>query len=204
MFLLFSPIHSSSRTGQTPIEVAIAGNHTEIVKFLALLTRNPNTLMTGHSDGWIQTHESALIENPNATPNKTSWTLIHEAAHEGNTEIVRILAPLSKNPNTPDKDGWTPIYLSAMKGFTEIVNILAALTDNPNSTDETGWSPIHEAATEGYTEIVKILSPLTQNPNSPDKFGNTPIHEAAGEGNPESNNLSKSTRISTKEKGDEE
>ena len=127
--------------------------------------------MTGHSDGWIQTHESALIENPNATPNKTSWTLIHEAAHEGNTEIVRILAPLSKNPNTPDKDGWTPIHWAAHHGYTEIVKILAPLTNNPNGPNNSGWTPLAVANNE---EIRRIL----------ESFNNTRKHEAGPLSNP--------------------
>ena len=34
-------------------------------------------------------------------------TPIHEAAQNGHTEIVKILAPMTDNPNAPDKDGQT-------------------------------------------------------------------------------------------------
>ena len=80
------------------------------------------------------------------------------AAWFGYAEIVKILAPLTDNPNTPDKYGVTPIYRAAYLGHTEIVKILAPLTGNPNASDETGQTPIHMAALNGHTEIVKILA----------------------------------------------
>ena len=96
---------------------------------------------------------------------------IYCTARNGHTEIVKILAPLTDNPNAPNNDGYTPIYWAALMGHTEIVKILAPLTDNPNAPDEDGVTPIYWAASNGHTEIVKILAPLTDNPNSPDKSG---------------------------------
>ena len=95
------------------------------------------------------------------------------------TEIVKILAPLTDNPNAPDENGRTPIYFAAHKGHTEIVKILTPLTDNPNTSDKDGYTPIYWAARNGYTEIFKILVPLTDNPNAPNKYGWTPISKAA-------------------------
>ena len=74
-------------------------------------------------------------------------------------ETVKILAPLTYNPNAPDKFGKTPIYYAAYNGHKEIIRILASLTDNPNAPDEDGVTPIHMAARKGNTEIVKILAP---------------------------------------------
>ena len=67
-----------------------------------------------------------------------SWHLspIHEAAWNGHIEIVKILAPLTDNPNAPDADGRTPIHKAALNGHTEFVKILAPLTSNPNASDK--------------------------------------------------------------------
>ena len=113
---------------------------------------------------------------------------IYMAAKEGNTEIVKILAPLTDNPNAAPvwNDGQTPIYWAAVRGHTEIVKILAALTDNPNaSSDYFGETPINWAACKGHIEIVKILAPLTGNPNAAEKNGRTPIYWAAKNGHTE-------------------
>ena len=39
-----------------------------------------------------------LTDNPN-TPDNDKDTPINEAAHKGHTEIIKILAPLTDNPN---------------------------------------------------------------------------------------------------------
>ena len=55
-----------------------------------------------------------------------TFTPINNAAKNGHTEIVKILAPLMNNPNTPARlNGETPIYVAARNGYTEIVKILA-------------------------------------------------------------------------------
>ena len=54
---------------------------------------------------------------------------------KGYVELVKILAPLTDNPNAPDKHGNTPIYWAAVCGNTEIAKILAPLSDNINASD---------------------------------------------------------------------
>ena len=49
------------------------------------------------------------------------------------TEIVKILAPLTDNPNAPDEYGRTPILWAAVHGHKDIVIFLASLTNNPNA-----------------------------------------------------------------------
>ena len=113
---------------------------------------------------------------------KSRW----ESSDE-DTEIVKIMAPLTDNLNstvdeelepyashyqglTPiheaairghtDYNGLTPIYRASLNRHTEIVNILAALTDNPNAPDHYGTTPIQVAEIYGHREIVKILGQL--------------------------------------------
>ena len=71
-----------------------------------------------------------LTDNPN-TPDNDKDTPINEAAHKGHTEIIKILAPLTDNPNDSMYDGTT-----TMNGHTEIVKILADVTAQPNVSDE--------------------------------------------------------------------
>ena len=107
-----------------------------------------------------------------------------EEISDQDLEIVKILAPLTDNPNAPNKWGYT-IHNAAHNGQTEIVKILAPLTDNPNAPNKWGYTPIHKAAQFGHTEIVKILAPLTDNANGPNWNGNTPIYWAARFGHTE-------------------
>ena len=97
-------------------------------------------------------------------------------------EIVKILAPLTENPNSPSKTGMTPIHWAADCGHIDVIKILTSLTENPNPSGESGYNPIFRAAHFGQTETVTFLAPLTDNPNSPNMYGETPIYEAAGKG----------------------
>ena len=76
-----------------------------------------------------------------------------------NIEMLKILAPLTNNPNAPMNNGDTPIHVAAFNGHTEIVKILAPLTDNPNAPNMDGRTPLHWAAHNGHKEIVKVLAP---------------------------------------------
>ena len=74
-----------------------------------------------------------------------------------NTEMVKILAPLTDNPNAPDRNGDTPIHEAAENGHTEIVKILVPLTDNPNAPNNKGITPFYWALHNGHTKIVNVL-----------------------------------------------
>ena len=47
---------------------------------------------------------------------------IYKATKEGNTEIVKIWAPLTKDPNAPTIHGETLIFVAACNGHTELSN----------------------------------------------------------------------------------
>merc|ERR1712110_67965 len=129
------------------------------------------------------------------TLNETYWNAIRltknssvdgSAGYKSSVEIVRIMAPLIRNPNVPNNFNYhSPIRYAINMGQTEIVKILAPLIDNPNTPDNYGKTPIHWATYYGHTEIVKILAPLTKNPNAPGGDGWTPIHWAVRNGHTE-------------------
>ena len=77
-----------------------------------------------------------LTDNPNAS-NNSGYTPIHLAARCGHTEIVKILAPLSDNPNA-NNNGTTPIHDAALNRHTSIFKILVPLTENPNAPNKWG------------------------------------------------------------------
>ena len=74
------------------------------------------------------------------------WNKICRAAKcpewKGYVELVKLLAPLTDNPNAPNKDGETPIYWAARYGDTEVVKILARVADTPNVPNRDGETPI--------------------------------------------------------------
>ena len=111
------------------------------------------------------------------------WKKIWESCQEEgkdssdeNTEIAKILAPLTNNPNAPNEIGSTPIYLAAQKlsiywPLWQTILMLLTILDKLQY-------PKYRAVSCGYTEIVKILAPSTNNPNNPNNDGETPIYKA--------------------------
>ena len=83
------------------------------------------------------------------------FSLKNLESHAVDIEIVKILAPLTDNPNAPNQYGSTPIYWAAHNGHTEIVKFLIPLADNPNTPNNNGKTPSSVAKN---AEIRRILS----------------------------------------------
>ena len=82
-------------------------------------------------------------------------------------EIVKIIAPLTDNPNAPDEYGNTPIFWSTFNGHKEIAKILASLIKIDSFNEEEYYTlleTISYASHFGFTEIVELLTPMIDNP----------------------------------------
>ena len=96
---------------------------------------------------------------------------ILESSKMSNLEIVKIIAPLTDNPNAPDEYGNTPIYWSAVNRHKEIAKILASLMKIDSYNEEEYYmllDAISYASQFGFTEIVELLTPMIDNP----QYGN--------------------------------
>ena len=81
-------------------------------------------------------------------------------------DIIKILAPLTLNPNYYHYQGryqwWTPIFLAAKEGHTEIVKLLSDMSDDPNSSSNGDHvfgdnTPMQTACENGHNEVVEVL-----------------------------------------------
>ena len=61
-----------------------------------------------------------MTDNPNA-PNNDGNTPIFEAAREGQSDVIKILAPLTDNPNAANRNGQTPMEVSKNKEISDIL-----------------------------------------------------------------------------------
>ena len=154
-----------NENGCTPMDLAAARGHVEVVKLFISNSNNPNA------------------------PDANGWTPMHRAARRGHVDIMKIL--MSTNsipiPNMPDKDGYTPLHTAARHGKSKVVKLLMSVSDtNFNFQDHLGWTPINLAAHNGHIRIVKLLVTAltgndrksTENLNLANGTGYTPIHNA--------------------------
>ena len=94
-------------------------------------------------------------------PGALIHTPIGLAVNKRRADIIKILAPLSINPNALTGGmNCTPIYWATVRGDIEVIKALIPWTDNPNAPNRDGETPIECAGRHGHTEIVEILRPF--------------------------------------------
>lgn len=69
-------------------------------------------------------------------------TLIHAAAHDGETETVRLLIALGANIHAQETNGRSPLHWAAANGHIDVVNLLLANGADVNLRDHGGWTPL--------------------------------------------------------------
>ena len=109
---------------------------------------------------------------------------IHEAADEGNIEVVKQHLAAGIDVNAKDQDGCTPLHWAAKKGNKGIAELLIAKGGEVNANDDVGGTPLSEAAFWGHKEIVELLIAKGADVNAM-RFDGTPLHLAAAIGHKE-------------------
>ncbi len=105
-------------------------------------------------------------------------TLLHNMAHEGNTEEVALLLAKGSDVFAADFQGRTPLHEAAWAGDTESVTLLLNRGASIDASDVFGRTPLHEAASEGYVETTAMLLNRGADHRLCDKFGKTALHMA--------------------------
>ena len=92
------------------------------------------------------------------------WTLLHEAACEGDAEAVRLLICAGAEPNVvvqgdgDDNYGQTPLHCAARNGNLESVRALVAAGADVSARAEEGETPLHVAVVFGSSELAYARS----------------------------------------------
>ena len=158
-FSSVSSYHFDCRN-KTPIQIAYARGHLNIVK---LLLREPNC-------------DVNLKDSNDDTP-------LHVACRKGHTDIVQCIVEKECHINCRNRHGNTPLHNACEEGCLDTVKLLLS---NPkcdiaivNSYDDT---PLHVACRKGHTDTVQCLIEKECHINCRNRHGNTPLHIACEEG----------------------
>ncbi|XP_063777272.1 serine/threonine-protein phosphatase 6 regulatory ankyrin repeat subunit B-like isoform X2 [Pseudophryne corroboree] len=203
----------SKTTDSTPLHLAAAGGHAEVVKVL---------LETGASasdedgEGMSAIHLAAKNGHINVldvlkgsvsfhiTSTKTGFTALHVAAQFGQLDVVRDILtklPVTVNSELPksagdllharehdSESGYTPLHLASQSGHESLVRLLLNYpgVQADAATSRQGSTPIHLAAKNGHTAVVGLLlSKSTSQLHVKDSRGRTCLHLAAANGHNE-------------------
>ncbi|KAL6208514.1 hypothetical protein ACLB2K_019463 [Fragaria x ananassa] len=165
--------------GRTPIHVAAANGHVEMLKFLVSAG--------GYGEVW----------------DRKGCTPLHCAAEKGHLEPTKFLLECSDVKYVVTKNGKTAFDLAAENGhlsllghlrFDDVLLRAARLDDvhglksclaegaEVNVRDQNGWTPLHRAAFKGRIECVKVLLNHGAQLDVVDNAGYTPLHCAVEAG----------------------
>lgn len=167
-------VNAKNYEGLTPLQVASAGNHKDIIEYFLSQSETSldmNTSASGHnilhravmygSMGTVQYLLSNTSINVVAT-NAAGNNVLHLAAQNGMLDILKYLLGsaygASFDINAQNSWGMTPLHFSCVSGHTDIAAYLLSKGANSLLKTQTGATPLHLAAGAGKHEISRMLA----------------------------------------------
>jgi ankyrin repeat protein len=110
-------------------------------------------------DGDIEGVKKCIEKNPKLlnARNPDGRTALHEAAAEGQAEIVEFLLSKKADMNVKDKKGQTALHLAAKDGYIEVISLLIKNKAELNVKDEKGMTPLAIAIKMKNAKTAELL-----------------------------------------------
>lgn len=140
-------------------------------------------LMLAAEKGKLEICEVFLKRGADETYEKECWNAMHYAAHNGQVEIVRILAVHKQLLDSKTASNITPLMLSALKGSKAICEILLSAGANLFEVNNDGLNAIHYAAQNGNIPLIKWFLKKEDELFSSNKVGKSALILSVEKGN---------------------
>ncbi|MBN1961997.1 MAG: ankyrin repeat domain-containing protein [Deltaproteobacteria bacterium] len=124
----------------------------------------------------------------NCTPTKTytnaeliasdanGLTLLHKAARDGQTSVLKDLLAQGADINSRDNYGRTAIHWAAINDERKAASILIEHGANVSAISMYDMTPLHWAALMGHRKMISLLLTSGANVNARNFYGMTPLH----------------------------
>ena len=126
----------------------------------------------------VQAGDTNVVINIRPNGADVGRTPLHNAAHNGDINAVKLLLAGKANVNAKDNQGMTPLHEAARGGYKDIVELLLANKAEVNAKTKNGWTPLHEAAFGGNKEVVALLLAHGADVNAVNSDVQTPLYWA--------------------------
>lgn len=108
---------------------------------------------------------------------------LHNAAHYGHPDVVRVLLEHGAAIDAKNAEGNTPLFAAVHQQHPAVARILLEKGADVNAKNMYGYAPVRAASRNGNGEILKLLIEKGADVNIKDKKGDTPLLVAVEEGN---------------------
>jgi ankyrin repeat protein len=184
-------INALNNIKQTPLHVCLAVGNIEDVELLLESGADLNItdvfgktpLMCAmdwiHSEGIINLAILEQLVKLGAnldSPDQKTWTLLHRASNEGNTEVVKFLLKNGADTESKNLLGCTPLFLACAGNHKEIVALLLEKKCQTNVCNAEGVSPLLLASMKSDEDIIKLLLAAGSEITTQDFDGYTILH----------------------------
>lgn len=153
---MLAPMKNSNESGATLLMYAVACGNLEAANLL-----------------------TEYATDINATEDRLQQTALHEAAFQGNIEMVDLLIRKGANVNVQNISQQTPLWIASSSGRLDIVRRISSVRGVELETANSGnWSPLHAATIHSHTQVVEHLVELNVDVNRLGNEQRTALHIA--------------------------
>ena len=132
-------VNAKNKVGQTPLHLAVANDHKEIIELLIAKDADLNAkdvwegtpLYEAASKAHKEIAELLIANGADVNANIYGWTPLHSAARDGHKEIAELFITEGADVNAKDQDANTPLDRAkffpnrkSMKRHSETANLL--------------------------------------------------------------------------------
>ena len=142
--------NGSETSGSTPLHLAAAGGHKDVVELLLEKGAEPNQAQDG--DGWTPLH--IVADNHK----DTYWHKCDQC--DDLKDSVKLLLDAGSDPNRGDYVGYTPLHLAVNSYDKVVVQLLLDAGADPNKASAKGGTPLMWAASQliyGRYEVIRLF-----------------------------------------------
>lgn len=183
-----SLVNAKDSTGSTPLGVAAAHHHKDVVE---LLLANHADVNAQDSSGWMplgfvlsnendkDIAELLLVNHADVNARRNGGeTLLHNAAFWGRKDALLFLLANGADVSARDNKGGTPLHQAAQEGRKEAAELLLANHADINAKDNDGFTPLHLAVEYNRKDVTELLLGAGADANAKTAHGYTPLHYA--------------------------
>ncbi|KAK8375797.1 hypothetical protein O3P69_008505 [Scylla paramamosain] len=187
-------VDCADRDGTTPLILAAANSHVELVRELLDQGAEPNaTRHTGTgalffaAQGGFLDIVTLLLDRGCSInqASKDGGTALIVAAQCGHMDVVQELLRRGADPHAAMKDRATAVFVASQNGHTSVVRTLLTAGAKAHVRRMDGASPLWIASQMGHQGVVRLLLGHGVNPDVTRHDGATPLFKAAHKGHVE-------------------